>query len=118
MFPVTEGCTLSFFPTASIYDFRTRSELDTYLVASQIRERAIERINNVTGTYAFYLALPMCTTSFAYFASLLVFFYVARFMALEVLVTKSSLNCFCRYEDLRLRIFSKYPHLFPEEVLH
>ncbi|MCL7047201.1 hypothetical protein MKW94_000974 [Papaver nudicaule] len=50
----------------------TRSELDTYLVASQIRERAIERINNVTGTY----------------------------------------------EDLRLRIFSKYPDLFPEEVFN
>ncbi|OVA19761.1 SET domain [Macleaya cordata] len=50
----------------------TRSELDTYLVASQIRERAIERINDVTGTY----------------------------------------------KDLRLRIFSKYPHLFPEEVFN
>ncbi|KAM7503793.1 hypothetical protein LguiB_002697 [Lonicera macranthoides] len=48
----------------------TRSELDRYLEASQIRERAIERINGVTGTY----------------------------------------------NDLRLRIFSKYPHLFPEEV--
>ncbi|XP_010252799.1 PREDICTED: histone-lysine N-methyltransferase setd3 [Nelumbo nucifera] len=50
----------------------TRSELDTYLVASQIRERAIERITDVTGTY----------------------------------------------NDLRLRIFSKYPHLFPEEVFN
>ncbi|XP_074556686.1 ribulose-1,5 bisphosphate carboxylase/oxygenase large subunit N-methyltransferase, chloroplastic isoform X2 [Curcuma longa] len=29
----------------------TLSELDTYLVASQIRERAIERITNVIGTY-------------------------------------------------------------------
>ncbi|WOL12097.1 ribulose-1,5 bisphosphate carboxylase/oxygenase large subunit N-methyltransferase [Canna indica] len=29
----------------------TPSELDTYLVASQIRERAIERITNVIGTY-------------------------------------------------------------------
>ncbi|KAK9152374.1 hypothetical protein Syun_010683 [Stephania yunnanensis] len=48
----------------------TQSELDKYLVASQVRERAIERINDVTGTY----------------------------------------------NDLRLRIFSKYPHLFPEEV--
>ncbi|KAJ8637092.1 hypothetical protein MRB53_011359 [Persea americana] len=50
----------------------TRSELDMYLVASQIRERAIERITDVTGTY----------------------------------------------NDLRLRIFSKYPHLFPEEVFN
>ncbi|XP_051152044.1 ribulose-1,5 bisphosphate carboxylase/oxygenase large subunit N-methyltransferase, chloroplastic [Andrographis paniculata] len=29
----------------------TRSELDKYLEASQIRQRAIERINDVTGTY-------------------------------------------------------------------
>ncbi|PIA65466.1 hypothetical protein AQUCO_00100751v1 [Aquilegia coerulea] len=50
----------------------TRSELDKYLVASQIRERAIERVNDVAGTY----------------------------------------------NDLRLRIFSKYPHLFPEEVFN
>ncbi|KAJ4958595.1 hypothetical protein NE237_025706 [Protea cynaroides] len=50
----------------------TRSELDTYLVASQIRERAIERITDVTGTY----------------------------------------------NDLRLRIYSNYPHLFPEEVFN
>lgn len=50
----------------------TRSELDMYLVASQIRERAIERITDVTGTY----------------------------------------------NDLKLRIFSKYPHLFPEKVFN
>eukprot|EP00262_Sarcandra_glabra_P006874 TRINITY_DN19435_c0_g1_i1.p1 TRINITY_DN19435_c0_g1~~TRINITY_DN19435_c0_g1_i1.p1 ORF type:complete len:517 (-),score=65.01 TRINITY_DN19435_c0_g1_i1:471-1979(-) len=50
----------------------TRSELDMYLVASQIRERAIERITDVTGTY----------------------------------------------NDLRLRIFSKHPHFFPEEVFN
>ncbi|CAK9151854.1 unnamed protein product [Ilex paraguariensis] len=50
----------------------TRSELDRYLEASQIRQRAIERINDVTGTY----------------------------------------------DDLRLKIFSKYPHLFPEEVFN
>lgn len=43
-----------------------------YLVASQIRERAIERITDVTGTY----------------------------------------------NDLKLRIFSKYPHLFPEKVFN
>ncbi|KAH7689063.1 [Ribulose-bisphosphate carboxylase]-lysine N-methyltransferase protein [Dioscorea alata] len=48
----------------------TRSELDTYLVASHIRKRAIERITDVTGTY----------------------------------------------NDLRARIFSKHPTLFPEEV--
>ncbi|CAL5393662.1 unnamed protein product [Camellia sinensis] len=48
----------------------TRAELDRYLEASQIRERAVERVNNVTGTY----------------------------------------------NDLRLRIFTKYPDLFPEEV--
>ncbi|XP_073022927.1 ribulose-1,5 bisphosphate carboxylase/oxygenase large subunit N-methyltransferase, chloroplastic [Primulina eburnea] len=50
----------------------TRSELDRYLEASQIRQRAIERINDVTGTY----------------------------------------------NDLRLRIFSKHPSLFPEEVFN
>lgn len=50
----------------------TRSELDTYLVASQIRKRAIERITDVEGTY----------------------------------------------NDLRTRIFSKYPQLFPEEVFN
>ncbi|KAL6999863.1 hypothetical protein U1Q18_001019 [Sarracenia purpurea var. burkii] len=50
----------------------TRSELDRYLEASQIRERAIERINHVTGTY----------------------------------------------NDLRLRIFSQHPDLFPEEVFN
>ncbi|XVE72577.1 hypothetical protein DITRI_Ditri11bG0049400 [Diplodiscus trichospermus] len=48
----------------------TRAELDRYLEASQIRQRAIERVNNVVGTY----------------------------------------------NDLRVRIFSKYPDLFPEEV--
>ncbi|KAM7272026.1 hypothetical protein ACFE04_031240 [Oxalis oulophora] len=48
----------------------TRAELDRYLEASQIRERAIERITDVVGTY----------------------------------------------NDLRLRIFSKHPDLFPEEV--
>ncbi|XP_054798766.1 ribulose-1,5 bisphosphate carboxylase/oxygenase large subunit N-methyltransferase, chloroplastic [Prosopis cineraria] len=50
----------------------SRAELDRYLEASQIRERAIERINNVIGTY----------------------------------------------NDLRLRIFSKHPSLFPEEVFN
>ena len=35
---------------AYTYYYRTRSELDTYLVASHIRERAIERITDVTGT--------------------------------------------------------------------
>lgn len=55
---------------AYTYYYRTRSELDTYLVASHIRERAIERITDVTGTY----------------------------------------------NDLRARIFSKHPNLFPEEV--
>ncbi|KAJ4730248.1 Ribulose-1,5 bisphosphate carboxylase/oxygenase large subunit N-methyltransferase, chloroplastic [Melia azedarach] len=50
----------------------TRAELDRYLEASQIRERAIERITNVIGTY----------------------------------------------NDLRLRIFSKHPDLFPEEVFN
>ncbi|KAJ6848106.1 ribulose-1,5 bisphosphate carboxylase/oxygenase large subunit N-methyltransferase, chloroplastic [Iris pallida] len=50
----------------------TREELDMYLAASQIRERAIERITDVTGTY----------------------------------------------NDLRTRIFSKHPQLFPEEVFN
>ncbi|PKI41125.1 hypothetical protein CRG98_038653 [Punica granatum] len=50
----------------------TRAELDRYLEASQIRERALERITNVVGTY----------------------------------------------NDLRLRIFSKHPYLFPEEVFN
>ncbi|KAI5406591.1 ribulose-1,5 bisphosphate carboxylase/oxygenase large subunit N-methyltransferase, chloroplastic [Lathyrus oleraceus] len=50
----------------------SQSELDRYLKASQIRERAIERTNNVVGTY----------------------------------------------NDMRLRIFSKYPDFFPEEVFN
>ncbi|KAI9176475.1 hypothetical protein LWI28_003297 [Acer negundo] len=50
----------------------TRAELDRYLEASQISERAIERITNVIGTY----------------------------------------------NDLRLRIFSKYHDIFPEEVFN
>ncbi|MBA0854184.1 hypothetical protein Goshw_027212 [Gossypium schwendimanii] len=50
----------------------TRSELDRYLKASQIRLRAIERIADITGTF----------------------------------------------EDLRRRIFSKHPHLFPKEVFN
>ncbi|KAL6144057.1 hypothetical protein ACLB2K_054752 [Fragaria x ananassa] len=50
----------------------TREELDRYLEASQIRQRAIERVTNVVGTY----------------------------------------------NDLRLRIFSKHPDLFPEEVFN
>ncbi|KAL8150958.1 hypothetical protein V2J09_020766 [Rumex salicifolius] len=50
----------------------TRAELDRYLEASQIRERAIERSNDVLGTY----------------------------------------------NDLNLRIFSKYPNLFPEEIFN
>ncbi|PPE02036.1 hypothetical protein GOBAR_DD00907 [Gossypium barbadense] len=48
----------------------TRSELDRYLKASQIRLRAIERIADITGTF----------------------------------------------DDLRSRIFSKHPHLFPKEM--
>uniref|UniRef100_A0A7C9CSB8 [Ribulose-bisphosphate carboxylase]-lysine N-methyltransferase n=1 Tax=Opuntia streptacantha TaxID=393608 RepID=A0A7C9CSB8_OPUST len=58
--------------TASLHGFRTRSELDRYLEASKIRERAIEMSNDVAGTY----------------------------------------------NDLKLRIFSKYPDLFPEEVFN
>lgn len=50
----------------------TRSELDTYLIASQTRQRAIERVTDVVGTY----------------------------------------------EDLKTRIFSKHPELFPEEVFN
>ncbi|KAJ8445651.1 hypothetical protein Cgig2_009052 [Carnegiea gigantea] len=68
---MTKGVLLVSSPTASLCVFRTRSELDRYLEASQIRERAIGRSNDVVGTY----------------------------------------------NDLKLRIFSKYPDLFPEEVL-
>lgn len=50
----------------------SQAELDRYLEASQIRERAIERTNNVIGTY----------------------------------------------NDMRVRIFSKYPDFFPEEVFN
>ncbi|XP_016193799.1 ribulose-1,5 bisphosphate carboxylase/oxygenase large subunit N-methyltransferase, chloroplastic [Arachis ipaensis] len=50
----------------------SQAELDRYLEASQIRERAVDRINNVIGTY----------------------------------------------NDLRLRIFSKHPDLFPEELFN
>ncbi|KAG4132876.1 hypothetical protein ERO13_D08G059301v2 [Gossypium hirsutum] len=60
------------FYTVSLYCFRTRSELDRYLKASQIRLRAIERIADITGTF----------------------------------------------DDLRRRIFSKHPHLFPKEVFN
>lgn len=42
---------LSDFSTAFMYPFRTREELDRYLEASQIRQRAIERVTNVVGTY-------------------------------------------------------------------
>ena len=42
------------FPTVFLCHFRTRAELDKYLEASQIRERAIERINDVTGTYGLF----------------------------------------------------------------
>jgi len=38
-------------PVEHLYHFRSQAELDRYLEASQIRERAIERINNVIGTY-------------------------------------------------------------------
>lgn len=57
---------------ALLFRFRTREELDRYLEASRIRERAIERVTNVIGTY----------------------------------------------KDLRLRIFSKHPDLFPEQVFN
>ncbi|WJX33209.1 [histone H3]-lysine(4) N-trimethyltransferase [Trifolium repens] len=50
----------------------SQAELDRYLEASQIRERAIERTDNVIGTY----------------------------------------------NDMRTRIFSKYPDFFPEEVFN
>ncbi|PNX95260.1 ribulose-15 bisphosphate carboxylase/oxygenase large subunit [Trifolium pratense] len=50
----------------------SQAELDRYLEASQIRERAIERTDNVIGTY----------------------------------------------NDMRARIFSKYPDFFPEEVFN
>lgn len=57
-----------FFPTASLCHFRTRSELDKYLEASQIRERAIERINNVTGTYGLLLS-SLCVSIYVLFSS-------------------------------------------------
>lgn len=103
-----KGSSLSFSPTAFLYYFRTREELDRYLEASQIRERAIERITNVIGTYdasaklGFWFHVPLLI----YILSL-----VPKFCWVHNLgFTK------CRYNDLRLRIFSKYPQLFPEEV--
>lgn len=58
------------FPTVILCHFRTRSELDRYLEASQIRERAIERINDVTGTYGFFSLLQnimgFCFVNVAY----------------------------------------------------
>lgn len=46
-----KGLLSVFSSTAFLYHFRTREELDRYLEASQIRERAIERVTNVVGTY-------------------------------------------------------------------
>ncbi|KAG6419636.1 hypothetical protein SASPL_121858 [Salvia splendens] len=60
----------------------TRPELDRYLEASQIRQRSIERINDVTGTYGFLHQMSF------------------------------------QYIDLRDRIFSKHPDLFPAEVFN
>ncbi|KAK8346062.1 hypothetical protein V6Z12_A07G189900 [Gossypium hirsutum] len=71
-FILEKGLLSDFLSTASLYCFRTRAELDRYLEASQIRQRAIERVTDVIGTY----------------------------------------------NDLRLRIFSKYPDIFPEEVFN
>lgn len=47
-----------------LYNFRTRAELDRYLEASQIRERAIERITDVIGTYDSFAVLSFFETSF------------------------------------------------------
>lgn len=90
------------FSTAAPCDFRTRSELDRYLEASQIRQRAIERINDVTGTYELFLLISFKADSI--------------FTSLYLLVSKTYLNLMCRYIDLRDRIFSKHPDLFPAEV--
>lgn len=58
-----EGLCSVVFPTASPYSFRAPSELDRYLEASQIRERAIERINSVTGTYALVFIINIISLS-------------------------------------------------------
>lgn len=57
-------------PTAYLIYFRTPSELDRYLEASQIRERAIERINSVTGTYGLVFVIISSTETW-----LLVYIY-------------------------------------------
>jgi hypothetical protein len=107
-FPFTpKGSTLSSSPIASLYHFRTRAELDTYLEASQIRERAIERITNVTGTYGLICLWAVFVI------------HVPNFYAICCgisILSNTWLVPLGRYNDLRLRIFSKYPHLFPEEV--
>lgn len=50
-----KGLLSKFSYTVQYCRFRSQSELDRYLKASQIRERAIERTNNVVGTYG-----PFC----------------------------------------------------------
>ena len=37
---------------------------------------------------------------------------------LEAMELNTCSNLWCRYNDLRMRIFSKHPALFPEEVLN
>ncbi|RYR15582.1 hypothetical protein Ahy_B04g072417 [Arachis hypogaea] len=84
--------------------FKPQAELDRYLEASQIRERAIDRINNVIGTYESIVL---------YSFNLLCFIGYNPFSLLICAVPFSS-----RYNDLMLKIFSKHPDLFPEEFEH
>lgn len=107
---------LSVFPsTVSLYRFRTRAELDRYLEASQIRQRAIERVTNVIGTYG---SLPVALVSYLVIG---LYAHITADLFLSIQCSNLLLIIFfhvsCRYNDLRLRIFSKYPDLFPEEVL-
>uniref|UniRef100_A0A803MVF0 Rubisco LSMT substrate-binding domain-containing protein n=1 Tax=Chenopodium quinoa TaxID=63459 RepID=A0A803MVF0_CHEQI len=46
--------------------YRTRSELDRYLEASQIRERAIERSNDIIGTFTIWRRLDGHLASFSH----------------------------------------------------
>lgn len=99
--------------------FRSQAELDRYLEASQIRERAIERINSVIGTYGpivctLYFFWDLLSVVSLFGISLTLMCFLDWIILCLAIITSMF---FSRYNDLRLRIFSKYPDLFPDEVI-
>lgn len=119
----SEGLLSGFSSTAFLYHFRTREELDRYLEASQIRERAIERVTNVVGTYGqnvfyliFLLSLAFLLVPLLIFVLTLILIFCQVYYLLIYEINIFFSCHLCRYNDLRLRIFSKHPDLFPEEV--